>query len=507
MPVKAPSRYCPQLLQSHFPFDTVWVTARWHPKLAARKSSNNASWTNNKRIAIFPDRSELKAAEPLTLARLPTASVFRGLLLGTFFSSSILFRPGFALLKKISNSPSRILNPDRNPIMRAIVKPLVYDQFCAGTNRSEIQARISQIKSLGFSGVILCYGKEIQIQKSSQLHLDDLHDSHQTFDQELELWKQGNLETLDMIGDGDYLGIKYDAPRSPERTLLISVSRYTGAGKSVTDDLLRGNTPPGAFMEAMDVILQKATAQNCRIWIDAEQQVLQHSIDRWTIDLMRKYNRNGKAVLYNTLQAYLKASRQKLEHQLQLAHREGWTLAIKLVRGAYIENDIRERIHDTKAQTDESYNGIVRDLLSGNVKGVPEQEFPHMQLFLAGHNSVSVSHASNLIRDLEERGKLKTLPEFGQLQGMADQLGCELLQHGEDTARELKSSAGRPVAIPRVYKCLTWGSIQECMQYLVRRAVENHGATGAVKDGMPALAKELRRRMVDALMGRRRILG
>lgn len=222
---------------------------------------------------------------------------------------------------------------------------------------------------------------------------------------------------------------------------------------------------------------------------------------------MRKYNRNGKAVLYNTLQAYLKASRQKLEHQLQLAHREGWTLAIKLVRGAYIENDIRERIHDTKAQTDESYNGIVRDLLSGNVKGVPEQEFPHMQLFLAGHNSVSVSHASNLIRDLEERGKLKTLPEFGQLQGMADQLGCELLQHGEDTARELKSSAGRPVAIPRVYKCLTWGSIQECMQYLVRRAVENHGATGAVKDGMPALAKELRRRLVDALMGRRRILG
>ena len=251
----------------------------------------------------------------------------------------------------------------------------------------------------------------------------------------------------------------------------------------------------------MDAILQKATARNCRIWIDAEQQVLQHSIDRWTIDLMRKYNRNGKAVLYNTLQAYLKASRRKLEHQLQLAHREGWTLAIKLVRGAYIENDIRERIYDTKAQTDESYNGIVRDLLSGNVKGVPQQDFPRMQLFLAGHNSTSVSKASDLIRELQEQGQLKTLPEFGQLQGMADQLGCELLQYGEDTARAYESSA-RPVEIPRVYKCLTWGSIQECMQFLVRRAVENHGATGAVRDGMPALARELRRRTIDALMGR-----
>ena len=283
------------------------------------------------------------------------------------------------------------------------------------------------------------------------------------------------------------------------------MSRFSGAGKSVTDDLLRGNDPPKAFLETMDAILQKATAQNCRIWIDAEQQVLQHSIDRWTIDLMRKYNRNGKGVLYNTLQAYLKTSREKLEYQLQLAHKEGWTLAIKLVRGAYIENDIRERIHDTKAQTDESYNGIVRDLLSGNVKGVPEQDFPKMQLFLAGHNAISVSKASNLIRDLQDQGRLKTLPEFGQLQGMADQLGCELLQHGEDTlARASGTMSARPIAVPRVYKCLTWGSIQECMQYLVRRAVENHGATGAVKDGMPALARELRRRMIDVLMGRRR---
>ena len=158
-----------------------------------------------------------------------------------------------------------------------------------------------------------------------------------------------------------------------------------------------------------------------------------------------------------------------------------------------------------KAQTDESYNGIVRDLLSGNVKGVPEQDFPKMQLFLAGHNLTSVSKASNLIRELEEQGKLKTLPEFGQLLGMADQLGCELLQHGEDMARVLQSST-RPVAILRVYKCLTWGSVRECMQYLVRRAVENRGATVAVKDGMPALARELRRRMIDALMGRRRSL-
>ena len=307
---------------------------------------------------------------------------------------------------------------------------------------------------------------------------------------------------------------KHENKRS-EKTVLISTSRYTGAGKSITNDLLQGNDPPETFTESMDAILQKATAQNCRVWIDAEQQILQHTIDRWTIDLMRKYNRHGKAVLYTTLQAYLKKSRDKLSQQLQLAHREGWTLAIKLVRGAYINNDLRDRIHDTKAQTDESYDGIVRDLLSGTVKGVPAaQDFPKMQLFIAGHNATSVAAASKLIRDLGEQGKLRILPEFGQLQGMADELGCELLQRGEEedaaaaaAARALGGSgtAGIPLAkVPRVYKCLTWGSVQECMQFLVRRAVENHGATGAVKDGMPALARELRRRVIDALMRRRR---
>lgn len=285
--------------------------------------------------------------------------------------------------------------------------------------------------------------------------------------------------------------------------------RLTGAGKQVTDALMEGNDPPPAFLDAMETILQKTILNNTRIWIDAEQQILQPSIDRWTINLMSKYNRGGgsQAIVYNTLQAYLKDSRRKLEHQLQRAHQEGWTLAIKLVRGAYIENDIRSRIHDTKADTDASYNGIVRDLLSGTVTGVPTgPNFPKMHLFLAGHNAVSVAKASKLVRELQDRGALKVLPEFGHLQGMADQLGCELLQHGEDAVRESGGEGvgkgGKKVVVPKVYKCLTWGSVQQCMQYLVRRAVENRGATGAVREGMPALVGELKRRGWDVLMRR-----
>lgn len=252
--------------------------------------------------------------------------------------------------------------------------------------------------------------------------------------------------------------------------------------------------------------------------------MLQPSIDAWTISLMRKYNRDGRAVIYNTLQAYLKSARAKLEWQARLAREEGgWVLAIKLVRGAYMESEKkREVIWDTKEETDESYNSIVRDLLEGNIAaGSGGGGGPTTALFLASHNRTSVQLAGDLIRSLQRQGRLAVLPDFGQLQGMADQLGCELLQQGEDTKAEAAaamdaSSAlsvvpklvpSTEMAVPRVYKCLTWGSVQECMQYLVRRAVENRGGTGAMKEGMPALRRELRRRVGDWVMGRRRGVG
>lgn len=252
---------------------------------------------------------------------------------------------------------------------------------------------------------------------------------------------------------------------------------------------MRDEEPPAVWVDAMDRICEKAKARGCRIWIDSEQQVVQDGIDRWAIELMGKYNVNGSVLVYNTLQAYLKSSRSKLNAQLAAAKQGGWTLAIKLVRGAYIDSDPRERIHDTKEDTDASYNGIVHDLLSGTNLDLPPEKLPKVELFLAGHNPASVGAAIDLMQTLSAAGKLKVKPTFAQLQGMADELGCSILQRA-DGLRE-KGAA----MVPRVYKCLTWGSVQECMQYLLRRAVENSGGTARMKDGYAAYMGELRRRM------------
>jgi len=251
----------------------------------------------------------------------------------------------------------------------------------------------------------------------------------------------------------------------------------------------------------MGRIIDRALAQNARIFVDAEHDKFQHTIDRWTIDLMRRHNRNGKMLIYNTIQAYLKNARQKVEHHLQLAHTEGWTLAFKLVRGAYIAQDPRHIIHDTKDQTDDCYNSITRDLLTSNMPGIPRSEFPSIGLLLAGHNTESVEKATSLVRELARKGTLRTVPEFGQLQGMSDSLGCRILQDSEAMNKELASMGKRVVSL-KVYKATPWGSVQECMQYLIRRAVENRAATERMRDGMRELAAELRRRIVGRLWRR-----
>lgn len=401
----------------------------------------------------------------------------RNLILGAWFSSPHLFKPGLSIMRAVANSRSALLNPDKNPLVAAVVKPLIYNHFCAGSNKREIDKTKAEAKGIGFSGIILCYGKE-----TGAADIDAATAGNEKLIAEVNQWRDGNLETLDMVGDGDWLGMK-----------------FTGAGTQVTKALMRNEEPPAAFTDAMNQICDKAQALGCRLWVDSEQQAVQTSIDRWTIPFMRKYNTHGNAVVYNTLQAYLKESRSKLTAQLRAAKEQDFTLAIKLVRGAYIDSDPRERIHDTKEDTDASYNGIVHDLLSGTNLGLSQGEtLPKVQLFLAGHNPASVGAAIDLMQSLAVAGKLHVKPDFGQLQGMADELGCSALQRA-DQLRETQKEAGSRVAVPLVYKCLTWGSVQECMQYLLRRAVENSGGTARMKDGYAAYLGEAKRRIGSAL--------
>lgn len=240
------------------------------------------------------------------------------------------------------------------------------------------------------------------------------------------------------------------------------------------------------MLDALDEIAVKCRSRNARILVDAESQRFQWGIMDATIDLMRKFNRDGRALVYNTYQAYLKSTPATLEKHLTLASDEDFTLGLKLVRGAYINSDERSLIHDTKQDTDNAYNTIAQGALSqqlGSFGPQGSRSFPSVNLFLASHNKQSVFAAHDLHQKRLKTAKPTVPVGFAQLQGMSDQVSFGLLK--------LRDNNG---SSPEVFKCSTWGTMSECLAYLLRRAVENRDAVSRTGDELKALRAESWRR-------------
>lgn len=250
---------------------------------------------------------------------------------------------------------------------------------------------------------------------------------------------------------------------------------------------------PESVANAVDEICLAAKDQGSRLWLDAEQQVLQHGLDDWAIEIMRKHNRSESPLVYNTIQGYLKGSKANLDRHITLAAQEGWSLGIKLVRGAYIEHEIRSLIYDTKEDTDRSYDLIADTMLCRTMpNNAKDLRFPNAALFLATHNAASAAKAIATHQALLLSHQPTVLLECGQIQGMADELSCELVQNYEQA---MKDSNAANVSVPKAFKCMAWGSVAECMQYLHRRAIENKGAVERTQHMVTALRQELRRRI------------
>lgn len=257
----------------------------------------------------------------------------------------------------------------------------------------------------------------------------------------------------------------------------------------MTSHLVKGEMPPEQMMDAVHEIATKCKERNVRVIVDAESQHFQKAIDRVAIELMRKYNRNGHDLIYNTYQAYLKSTQANVANHLAEASKDGFTLGVKVVRGAYILSDPRHLIHDTKQDTDDTYDAVAQGIIKKDFRGIGAgtpgaPPFPSVKLFLASHNRASLMAALHLHRERNEKN-LPTVPlKFGQLQGMSDEVSFSLLEKKGDGPNA-----------PEIFKCSTWGTMSECIAYLLRRAVENRDAVLRTTDEYAAVKKECWRRM------------
>ncbi|CAG8946119.1 unnamed protein product [Penicillium salamii] len=461
------------MMRNHIVYGNVWCRQQ-------------AQWTRRYKAtsATVASKSSTKSSLP-PHCLLPTKMLLRSLLITAISSHRWLLTPALKFLPLIVHPRMSLLDVNKNKILHRVMKATFYNHFCAGEDGTEVRTTIENIKDMGFKGVILTYAREIVVdasKASAETAATDRKPEVSTIgslnNADIEAWRQGVLETAGMVGKGDILALK-----------------LTGAGEPAMRALAANQPLPDQMSAALQEICAAAIKRQARIFIDAEQQSVQLAIDNIALDLMKQFNVDGKTVIYNTYQAYLKSTPATVLAHLKVADDHQFTLGIKLVRGAYIAAEPRDLINNTKSDTDDSYNSIAEGVIKRRYGefGHGDKLFPSIELFLATHNKESALLASTLINEQIAMGLPATQVQYGQLLGMADGVSCRLLQLGES------GTGTRSSAAPEVFKCLSWGTLGDCLSYLFRRAVENRDAVGRTKEEYFQLRQEVLRRIKASL--------
>lgn len=244
--------------------------------------------------------------------------------------------------------------------------------------------------------------------------------------------------------------------------------------------------------ESFDRICQLAKDRRVRVLIDGEHDAIQDTIDKWTMMFARKHNTTpGRALVFGTYQAYKKAMPQVLASHLQEARRGNLTLGVKLVRGAYLHSDPARRLQDSKADTDACYDSTAASVLKREWNSTLQGSgaYPQASVMLATHNATSVRKAYAI----HGAGHARSEILFAQLQGMADEISCELVQMNAQHYYNGSPPTAATAFLP-VYKYMAWGTTGECMKYLLRRAEENRDAVTRTRVDRDAMWWELVRR-------------
>ncbi|HMT30572.1 MAG TPA: proline dehydrogenase family protein, partial [Bacteroidia bacterium] len=170
-------------------------------------------------------------------------------------------------------------------------------------------------------------------------------------------------------------------------------------------------------------ICTAAFENNVRLFIDAEESLIQSAIDHLADEMMEKFNKK-KAIVYNTVQLYRTDRLEFLKASHLKAKSKGYILGMKLVRGAYMEKE-RERatekgypspIQPDHASTNRDYDAALTYCIDN---------FPEIAICAGTHNEES-SHL--LVRLMIQKNIPHNHPDiwFSQLLGMSDHISYNL---------------------------------------------------------------------------------
>ncbi|MCB0760299.1 MAG: proline dehydrogenase family protein [Flavobacteriales bacterium] len=330
----------------------------------------------------------------------------------------------------------------------------VFEHFCGGETISEC-AETTKVLDNHHIGTILDFSVE---GKESE--------------KEFERSKKETLETLRVAHSND--------------NIPFCVFKVTGLARFALLEKVNANAPltDAEISEYQRVksrvneICQMAYETGTPLFIDAEESWIQDAIDAMVTEMMEMYN-TERPLIYNTLQMYRHDRLAFLEKAFQEASQKGYHLAVKLVRGAYMEKErdrAREKgypspIQPDKASTDQDYDLAQKFCI---------EHLDRMAVCSGTHNEVSSHYLTELMAQYGIAPSDKRV-YFAQLFGMSDHISFNLANAGYNVA-----------------KYVPYGPIRDVIPYLIRRAEENTSVKGQTGRELGLILKERKRRKSKA---------
>lgn len=316
-----------------------------------------------------------------------------------------------------------------------------------------------------------------------------IEDSQTTID---KLW-QSNIGTiLDFSAEGKES--EADFNRALQQTLAsiqqaattesipFSVFKPTGLAPFSLLQKMSSNSPlsieethqKDVFIKRIDTICKAAATHKVAVFIDAEESWIQGAIDTVALNMMRQYN-SQKAWIFNTVQLYRNDKLTYLKELINTAKNDGFYLGVKLVRGAYHEQEIaraKEKhypcpVHTLKENTDKDYNAAL-EICIKNIDTVA--------VCAGTHNEQSAAYLTQLMAS-QNIDKADDRVFFSQLLGMSDHISYNLAAVDYN-----------------VSKYVPYGPVKDVMPYLLRRAEENTSIAGQMGRELSNIIKEQKRR-------------
>jgi len=472
------------LSSSSKPLRYVSVAASSAPKILQGESMN--AEINAAAVPKFEDAEGLYSG--LTTKELITS----------FFNLHLIsYEPIADMGMKALRSPLMEYAPYRVPLLQA-VKRTVFSHFCAGESVAEAFSTLNRLQTLGLKG-ILNYGMEDATDNAA---CDANLNQFLTTVDSTALLPPGSVSfacvkitaicPLALLERISYL-LRWQH-RHPNVTLPWKVETLPILAPSSPTHHTSSAPEPLSPAEETDLNLaEQRLFQLCRaceavslpLLVDAEYVSVQPAIDYFTYKAFSEFNRHREPLVYGTLQAYLKDSLPRLMEASESAQKQGISMALKLVRGAYITRENAQAdslgapspVHSLITDTHRCYNRCASLLLEKVAKG-------EASLLLATHNLESVKLATAKAEELGIARKGEGRLQFGQVHGMADSLSLALVKAGFE-----------------VSKYLPFGPVEKVIPYLLRRAEENRGMLSTSSRDIESIRTELKRRIRNLQFG------